>query len=141
MKPMRSSAPSPPSPRNEIWIVNTVGCVNHASARIAERANRELTNSRIDGVYHFPHPFGCSQLGDDLHNTQKVLAGLVNHPNAAAVLILGLGCENNQMADFLAQLSPTHKERIRYFNAQEAKEFGLVDDVLLKMAEETRKKE
>jgi len=107
--------------RNEIWIVNTVGCVNHAAERIAAAAIRELAvpGSGIDGVFAFTHPFGCSQLGDDLKHTQKVLAGLVNHPNAAAVLILGLGCENNQMALFLDQLGPLARERIRYFNAQE----------------------
>jgi len=105
--------------RNEIWIVNTVGCVNHASTKIAEVASRELAGKGIEGVYAFPHPFGCSQLGDDLNHTQKVLAGLVNHPNAAAVLILGLGCENNQMKLFLETLGPTQKERVKYFNAQD----------------------
>ena len=107
--------------RNEIWIVNTVGCVNHASERIAANANGELAHdgSGIDGVFAFPHPFGCSQLGDDLSKTQKVLAGLVNHPNAAAVLILGLGCENNQMNLFLETLGPVERQRVRYFNAQE----------------------
>jgi altronate hydrolase len=105
--------------RNEIWIVNTVGCVNHASQRIAEICHRELSGDSIDGVFAFPHPFGCSQLGDDLRHTQKVLNGLVNHPNAAAVLILGLGCENNQMKLFLEQLGPTQRERVQYFNAQD----------------------
>jgi altronate hydrolase len=107
--------------RNELWIVNTVGCVNHTSERLAAAAHRELATpgSGIDGVHAFTHPFGCSQLGDDLHHTQKVLAGLVNHPNAAAVLILGLGCENNQMKLFLEKLGPQERERIRYFNAQE----------------------
>lgn len=106
--------------RNEIWIVNTVGCVNRASTRIAEAAERELGGvGSVDGIHAFPHPFGCSQLGDDLHYTQKVLAGLVNHPNAAAVLILGLGCENNQMKLFLEQLGPVQRDRVKYFNAQE----------------------
>jgi altronate hydrolase len=107
--------------RNEIWIVNTVGCVNHASERIASTANRELARegAGIEGVFAFPHPFGCSQLGDDLSRTQKVLAGLVNHANAAAVLILGLGCENNQMRLFLETLGPVERQRVRYFNAQE----------------------
>ena len=107
--------------RNEIWIVNTVGCVNHASERIASTANRELSGegSGVDGVFAFPHPFGCSQLGDDLSKTQKVLGGLVNHPNAAAVLILGLGCENNQMTLFLDTLGPVERQRVRYFNAQD----------------------
>ncbi len=107
--------------RNEIWIVNTVGCVNVASERIAAAAHAELAapGSGIDGVYAFPHPFGCSQLGDDLHHTQKVLAGLARHPNTAAVLILGLGCENNQMKLFLEFLGPLAAERVRWFNAQE----------------------
>jgi altronate hydrolase len=108
--------------RNEIWIINTVGCVNHASERIAAAATRELCGdgSALEGVFAFPHPFGCSQLGDDLQYTQRVLAGLVNHPNAAAVLILGLGCENNQMRLMLEQLGPSSaRDRIRYFNAQE----------------------
>ncbi len=105
--------------RNEIWIVNTVGCVNVASEKIAAAANTELAGTGIDGVHAFPHPFGCSQLGDDLQYTQKVLAGLARHPNTAAVLILGLGCENNQMKAFLEFLGPQAKERIRWFNAQE----------------------
>ncbi len=107
--------------RNEIWIVNTVGCVNIASEKIAAAAHAELAapGSGIDGVYAFPHPFGCSQLGDDLKHTQKVLAGLVRHPNAAAVLILGLGCENNQMKDFLEIVGPQAAERVRWFNAQQ----------------------
>ncbi|MFA6960459.1 MAG: altronate dehydratase family protein [Opitutaceae bacterium] len=107
--------------RNEIWIVNTVGCVNVASEKIAAAANTELATpgSGIDGVHAFPHPFGCSQLGDDLGYTKKVLAGLARHPNAAAVLVLGLGCENNQMKAFLEFLGPQAAERIRWFNAQQ----------------------
>jgi len=107
--------------RNEIWIVNTVGCVNVASERIAALANAELAlpGSGIDGIHAFPHPFGCSQLGDDLGYTRKVLAGLATHPNAAAVLVLGLGCENNQMKAFLEFLGPQAAERIRWFNAQQ----------------------
>lgn len=107
--------------RNEIWIVNTVGCVNVASEKIAAAAHAELATpgSGIDGVYAFTHPFGCSQLGDDLGYTRKVLAGLANHPNAAAVLVLGLGCENNQLKPFLELLGPQAAERIRWFNAQE----------------------
>lgn len=107
--------------RNEIWIVNTVGCVNVASEKIAAAAHAELATpgSGIDGVHAFPHPFGCSQLGDDLGYTKKVLSGLARHPNAAAVLVLGLGCENNQMKAFLEFLGPQAAERIRWFNAQQ----------------------
>lgn len=107
--------------RNEIWIINTVGCVNNAAERIAAAATRELAQrgSKIEGVYAFKHPYGCSQLGSDLDSTQKILAGLVHHPNAAAVLILGLGCENNQLKLFLEQVGAFDSERLEYFNAQE----------------------
>lgn len=118
--------------RNEIWIVNTVGCVNHASGKIAEQASRLFAGQGIDGVHAFTHPFGCSQLGDDMLYTQKVLAGLVNHPNAAAVLILGLGCENNQMKLFLEQVGPIEPGRVIYFNAQEVSDE--VEEGVQKMA-------
>ena len=112
--------------RNEIWIINTVGCVNHAAERIAklaadrfaDRLNQRFAG-RIDGVFSFSHPYGCSQLGDDLHNTQRVLAGMLRHPNAGGVLVLGLGCENNQMQDLLAQAEGVDRDRIRFFNTQD----------------------
>jgi altronate hydrolase len=106
--------------RNEVWVVNTVGCVNQASEKVARAANDRYAGYKgVDGVYAFPHPFGCSQLGDDLLYTQKVLAGLIRHPNAAAVLILGLGCENNQMKLLLEQVGAYDTDRVRYFNAQD----------------------
>jgi altronate hydrolase len=110
--------------RNEIWIVNTVGCVNNAAERIATLATSELVSagSGIDGVHAFKHQYGCSQLGNDLELTQKILAGLVRHPNAAAVLILGLGCENNQLRSFLEKVGPAHSERVQYFNAQDVQD-------------------
>ena len=109
--------------RNEIWIVNTVGCVNNAAERIAAAARKEqeagASWGSVDGVHAFPHQFGCSQLGDDLELTQKILSGLVRHPNAGGVLILGLGCENNQMKAMLEAVGKTAPGRVEYFNAQE----------------------
>jgi altronate hydrolase len=112
--------------RNEIWIINTVGCVNHAAERIAKLAAERFAEhaserfaGRIDGIHSFSHPYGCSQLGDDLENTQRVLAGMLRHPNAGGVLVLGLGCENNQMASLLAQAGDVDQERLRFFNTQE----------------------
>jgi altronate hydrolase len=107
--------------RNEIWIINTVACVNHAASRIAERAARELVRegSAVEGIYTFNHPFGCSQLGADLTQTQLLLSGLAKHPNAAAVLVLGLGCENNRLASFMKYLDKDSSDRVRFFNAQE----------------------
>ena len=95
--------------RNEIWIVNTVGCVN----KVAEKL------SQLTGAMHFPHPFGCSQLGDDQAITQKVLAGLVNHPNAAGVLVLGLGCENNNIEVFKGALGEYNPRRVKFLNTQD----------------------
>jgi altronate hydrolase len=106
--------------RNEIWIINTVACVNVPSQRIADLAAREFMTpgGPIDGIHAFTHPYGCSQLGDDLGHTRKILAGLVRHPNAAAVLILGLGCENNTLKSFLAEAGTLDPQRVRFFNAQ-----------------------
>ncbi len=105
--------------RNEIWIINTVGCVNKTAEKIAARANSELRNINFDGVFTFNHPYGCSQLGDDLENTKHILAALAQHPNAGGVLLLGLGCENNRLEPLLELIPPQLKERIRYFDTQE----------------------
>lgn len=107
--------------RKEIWIINTVACVNVPSQRIADAANREFVNTEpmVDGIHAFTHPYGCSQLGDDLGHTRKILAGLVRHPNAAGVLIIGLGCENNTLKTFLEEVGAMDPQRVRFFNAQE----------------------
>ena len=96
--------------RNEIWIVNTVGCVNKIAQKIAERT----------GARYFPHPFGCSQLGDDQTTTQLILRGMVNHPNAAGVLVLGLGCENNNIDVFKKVLGKYNPRRVKFLNTQDA---------------------
>ncbi|MBO5868800.1 MAG: altronate dehydratase [Oscillospiraceae bacterium] len=95
--------------RNEIWIINTVGCVNKIAERLAA----------LTGAYAFVHPFGCSQLGDDQALTQKILRGLVNHPNAAGVLVLGLGCENNNIPLFKEVLGEYDSRRVRFLNCQD----------------------
>ena len=104
--------------RNEVWVLNTVGCVNHAAERIAKQA-AERYAGRVDGVHAFAHPYGCSQLGDDLKNTQAVLAGLLRHPNAGGVLILGLGCENNQLDELMRLAGDVDRNRIAFFNTQD----------------------
>ncbi len=81
--------------RNEVWIVNTVGCVN-GTAKTLERMAQAAYGDRVDGIHCFVHPYGCSQLGEDHKNTQKLLASMVRHPNAGAVLVLSLGCEKQQ---------------------------------------------
>lgn len=95
--------------RNDVWIVNTVVCVNKVAEKLAS----------LTGALHFPHPNGCSQLGDDMSVTQKILAGMVNHPNAGAVLVLGLGCENNNIDEFKKVLGEYDSERVRFLNTQD----------------------
>ena len=95
--------------RNDVWIVVTVGCVNKVAEQIAKET----------GALHFPHPFGCSQLGDDQTTTQLILRGLVNHPNAGGVLVLGLGCENNNIDVFKKVLGETNERRVKFLNAQD----------------------
>ncbi|MCW3837719.1 UxaA family hydrolase [Sphingomonas canadensis] len=96
--------------RNEIWVIPTVGCVGRTAQKLAERANA-LHAGAVDGVHAFPHPFGCSQLGDDLSATRKLLAALASHPNAGGVLILGLGCENNQLSALLPEVDASANVR------------------------------
>lgn len=104
--------------RNEIWIINTVGCVNKVSEKIAKLAN-EKYRGKTDGIFNFVHPFGCSQLGDDHKNTQKILASMASHPNAAGVLILSLGCENNNLEEFKKVLGKYDSQRIKFLVAQD----------------------
>ncbi|MBR0366648.1 MAG: UxaA family hydrolase, partial [Clostridia bacterium] len=104
--------------RNEIWIINTVGCVNRAAERIARIAN-ERWGDRCDGIYTFVHPFGCSQLGEDQATTQAILKGLINHPNASGVLVFGLGCENNNIPVFKEVLKDWDDDRVKFLVAQE----------------------
>lgn len=95
--------------RNDIWIIPTVGCVNSIAKSLGDKT----------GALCFTHPYGCSQLGGDLEVTQKVLCGLVKHPNAGGVLVLGLGCENNNIAEFKKTLGEYDEERIRFLNCQD----------------------
>ena len=103
--------------RNEIWILCTVGCVGRTAERIARLA-ADRCKGRVDGVYAFPHQFGCSQLGGDLERTRKLIAALARHPNAGGVLILGLGCESNQLEPLLQEIPPAQRSHIRTFAAQ-----------------------
>ncbi|MDR0732295.1 MAG: altronate dehydratase family protein [Treponema sp.] len=86
--------------RNEIWIIPTVGCVNRTAEILARWGDREYGGKAVDGVYAWTHPYGCSQMGDDHEMTKTILADLARHPNAGAVLVLSLGCENNTIGGF-----------------------------------------
>ncbi len=128
--------------RNEVWILNTVGCVNFVAEGIARSAVARGAE-HIDGIYAFGHPFGCSQLGDDLSHTQAVLAGLMRNPNAGGVLVLGLGCENNQMEQLLARAGDIDRSRVRFFNSQDvmderASGLAMVEELVTRMADDRR---
>ena len=104
--------------RNEVWIIPTVGCVNNI-AQIIERNSQDLIKGSVEGIHAFAHPYGCSQLGDDHLNTQKALAGLINHPNAGAVLVLGLGCENNTIDGLKQVIGDYDENRVKFVVCQE----------------------
>ena len=98
--------------RNDVWIINTVVCVNKVAEKLAS----------LTGALFFPHPNGCSQLGDDMSVTQKILSGMVHHPNAGAVLVLGLGCENNNIEEFKKAIGEYNPERVRFLNTQDVED-------------------
>ena len=116
--------------RNQIWVIPTVGCVNGICQTIVERFRQEIAGQEgsVDAVVAFPHNYGCSQLGDDHENTRRVLADMVHHPNAGGVLVVSLGCENNQLDAFRALVGPVDERRVRMFATQKVGdevEYGL----------------
>jgi altronate hydrolase len=120
--------------RNEIWILCTVGCVARTASRIAQVAGERHAGA-VDGIHAFTHPFGCSQLGDDLARTRSLLAALASHPNAAGVLIVGLGCESNQVGALVEAIEPPYRDRVRTLLAQGAEDeieagLALVDELV-----------
>ena len=104
--------------RNEIWIVPTVGCVNGIAERLARQLEQETLLKGVDAIHAWHHNYGCSQLGADHENTRKVLRDICLHPNAGAVLVLSLGCENNQPEDFMKMLGNYDRERIQLLVTQ-----------------------
>lgn len=95
--------------RNDIWIINTVGCINEVARKIA----------KDNGAFSFPHPYGCSQLGGDFQRTARILCSLIKHPNAGGVLVLGLGCENTNIGVIKEMLGEYDESRVRFLNIQD----------------------
>ena len=124
--------------RNEIWIIPVVGCVNENAKKMVQD-NQDLVTGSIDGLYTFPHPFGCSQTGHDHAQTRKLLAALVRHPNAAGVLVLHLGCENIQPDQFKAELGEYDPDRVKFLVCQEVEdEFAAARKLLEELADYAR---
>ena len=116
--------------RNQIWVIPNVGCVNGICQTIVERFKAEIAGKEgsVDAIVAFPHNYGCSQLGTDHENTRTVLADMVHHPNAGGVLVVSLGCENNQLDAFRELVGPVDESRVRMFVTQQVDdeiEYGL----------------
>lgn len=107
--------------RNEIWIIPTVGCVNNIATAMAKRANAKVKGS-VQEVIAFPHPYGCSQMGDDQEHTRTILADLINHPNAGGVLVLGLGCENSNIDVLKSYIGDYDEKRVKFLVCQEVED-------------------
>jgi altronate hydrolase len=127
--------------RNEIWIIPTVGCVARTADRIARDAGAKHA-AAVDGIHAFAHPLGCSQLGDDLEGTRNLLAALASHPNAGGVLLIGLGCESNQMRQLVQRIGAAAKP-IRTLIAQQSGDeheegLALVDELVAEVSQARR---
>ncbi len=107
--------------RNEIWVIPTVGCVNNVATAIARQA-KAFIKGTVGDVIAFPHPYGCSQMGDDQEYTRTILADLINHPNAGGVLVLGLGCENSNIGELMPHIGDYDENRVKFLVAQECED-------------------
>ena len=129
--------------RNEVWIIPTVFCVNHIAKELEAYAREKLeVFTNVDGCYALTHPYGCSQMGEDQSTTQKLLASLTRHPNAGAVLVLGLGCENNNLSVFKKFLD-LNDDRLMFLNTQDVEDeleagYEIIDSLLQKANESKR---
>lgn len=120
--------------RNEIWIIPTVGCVNDVAKALVKQ-NQDFVTGTIDGLYTFPHPFGCSQTGADHAQTRKLLAALTRHPNAGAVLVLSLGCENLTHEQFVKELGAYDENRVKFLTCQQVEdEMAAGREILARLA-------
>ena len=107
--------------RNQLWVIPTVGCVNGICEQIVRRFREEVAGQEgsVDAIVAFPHNYGCSQLGEDHENTRRILADMVHHPNAGGVLVVSLGCENNQLDAFRELVGPVDESRVKMFVCQQ----------------------
>lgn len=105
--------------RNEIWIIPTVGCVNHIAEALVKRCEARRP-AGVDALVAMTHPYGCSQMGDDQEYTAMILGQFAKHPNCGGALILSLGCENNNLAHMQPYLEGIDRERTRFLVCQES---------------------
>lgn len=128
--------------RNELWIIPTVSCVNTTIRKIEAEAKQRWKGS-MEGIFAFPHNAGCSQLGDDFAVTQRILSSIIRHPNAGGVLLVSLGCENNDLQHFLPVLGEYDKDRIKTLVTQDVEDeveegVRLIGEILKAMEKDER---
>lgn len=129
--------------RNEIWIIPTVGCVNGIANQLATSLQAETGGTGVDAIVAYPHNYGCSQLGDDHENTKKILRNMILHPNAGGVLVVGLGCENNQPDIFREFIGEYDESRIKFMVTQQCSDeitegMALLRDIYTIASKDTR---
>lgn len=116
--------------RNEVWIIPLVGCVNKISEALAQWANAKYCSGEprpsetggLEGFFAWTHPYGCSQMGGDKETTAKILADLVHHPNAGGVLVVSLGCEENNIPYFKEFLGSYDENRVKFMVTQQCED-------------------
>lgn len=127
--------------RNDLYIIPMVGCINSFLDTVVQQFTAlHPDNGSFDNIMTLKHPYGCNQLGGDFENTRNMLIDATLHPNAGGVLLFGLGCETNQMDEFIKALEkingPIDNTRIKHLVAQQVHdEF----DTALNMLEELNK--
>ena len=93
--------------RNYIAVVAASNCAAHTAELIAASYANETLPANVDGVVAFPHGEGCGHaFGPDTDQLRRTLGGVLDHPNVSAAVILGLGCEVNQIDHYLGPNAP-----------------------------------
>jgi altronate hydrolase len=110
--------------RNYIGVLTSVNCSATVAKKIAEHfhADRLREYPSVDGVVALTHTTGCgtAHRGEGVDNLQRTLAGYATHPNFWGCLIVGLGCEVNQIDELVARYQLERGARLRTFGIQEA---------------------
>lgn len=99
--------------RNYIAVVAASNCAAHTAELIAASYASQSLPENVDGVAAFPHGEGCGHtIGPDTEQLQRTLAGVLDHPNVSAAIIIGLGCEVNQIDHYLGGPAPAQSRLV-----------------------------
>ena len=118
--------------RNYIGVLTSVNCSATAARAIADHFRRDIRPGvrndalaafpNVDGVVALTHGMGCATAsdGEELQVLRRTLGGYARHANFAAVLVVGLGCETNQIQGLIAQEGLQEGARLVAFNIQDS---------------------